>query len=116
MIVICVDLYREVRRKNSTKSRTEKLDLLQMKNGHIPHVAKPALEELLVPENERLPSGGINTWNRDKSKTLLKSYGELQADEDSDSEDSFKSRELRLRIATTLGVTRAQLNFAQLAL
>eukprot|EP01119_Soliformovum_irregulare_P015689 TRINITY_DN444_c0_g1_i3.p1 TRINITY_DN444_c0_g1~~TRINITY_DN444_c0_g1_i3.p1 ORF type:complete len:124 (-),score=27.05 TRINITY_DN444_c0_g1_i3:33-404(-) len=105
--------FSEVRSRNATKSRTEKLELPKTEDGTLPHLARPSLEELLVAGNEKLPSGGTNTWNR---TNLLRKYGKLAPDEESDSEDSAKSRELRLRIAATLGVTREQLNFAQLTL
>jgi hypothetical protein len=74
--------------------------------------------DFLVAGNEVLPDGSRNTWNRQKSKALLRQYnpGEESGGSDSDNEYSEKSRALRLRLARTLGVTQVQINFALMAL
>jgi hypothetical protein len=73
---------------------------------------------LLVAGNEKLPNGKKNTWNSEKSKAALLHYeiDGSESDPDDKSEYSEKSRARRLRVARVLGISRAQLNFAQLAL
>ena len=71
---------------------------------------------LLVAGNETLPNGQRNRWNKAKSKLALNYYGEDGGSDSDDDEYSAKSRARRLRLAGVLGISRAQLNFAQLAL
>ena len=103
-------------------------------HGHLPNEFPTNIMMLLVAGNEQLPDGSRNEWNNEKSKSLLKFY-EVQVD-DSDSEpesdeDETKqelrkvkkelkeyksSRQRRLEVAKKIGVSRTQLNFAQLIL
>ena len=73
---------------------------------------------LLVAGNETLSNGKMNTWNRDKSKAALFYYDidGSESEPEERNEYSEKSRARRLRVARVLGISRAQLNFAQLAL
>ena len=72
---------------------------------------------LLVAGNENLPNGQPNPWNKVKSRALLQFYGEDDGYEsDPNNEYTAKSSARRLRVAKALGITRAQLNFAQLDL
>eukprot|EP01039_Chlorochromonas_danica_P007754 gene7754-8565_t len=75
----------------------------------------PSIECLLAADNEMLPSGAPNKWNKRKSMALLQFYGD---DEHTDTEDdnSVSSPARRLRLAKKIGVTRSQLNFAQMHL
>lgn len=75
----------------------------------------PSIECLLVAGNEILPSGAANVWNKQKSIALLQFYGEDE-NTDTEEENSVNSRPRRLRIARKIGVTRTQLNFAQMDL
>ncbi len=74
-----------------------------------------SIECLLVTDNENLPSGLANTWNKQKSIALLQFYGEDEH-ADTEEENSANSRLRRLRIARKIGVTRTQLNFARMNL
>ena len=74
-----------------------------------------SIECLLVADNEMLPSGTPNVWNKTKSIALLRFYGEDEQT-DTEEENSASSRARRLRLAKKLGVTKAQLNFAQMDL
>ena len=89
---------------------------------------------LLVAGNEQLPDGSRNKWNNKKSKSLLNFYGvevddsdsEPESDEDETKQELRKvkkelkeyktSRQRRLEVAKKIGVSRTQLNFAQLTL
>ena len=71
------------------------------------------ISHLLVAGNETLPDGGFNNWNKMKSSMLLQAFGE-ESDNDTDREDGPTSRRRRLKVAKLLGVTKTQLNFAQM--
>jgi hypothetical protein len=59
-------------------------------------------------------------WSRDKSRHLLRAYGDPASESDTEDDDEAKkeakSRRLRLRVAKVLGITTAQLNFAQISM
>lgn len=77
------------------------------------------LSELLVAGNESLPGKSErNTWSRGKSRALLAFYGEDLSDSEDevDAELGIRARAKRLRVARVLGITQAQLNYAQLTL
>jgi len=74
------------------------------------------INELLVAGNESLPNGNVNWWNKKKSSSLLLFYGEAGTESENDDEHSSRSRARRLRLAKKIGITRTQLNFAQLVL
>ena len=105
---------------NSQVSRNDALCEVPNKLGVLPsseHVETPPnLCCLLVAGNEMLPEGATrNSWNKTKSLALLRFYGDP---EETDNEDEYsqRSRNRRLRVATKLGITKAQMNFAQLSL
>jgi hypothetical protein len=102
---------------NATLSRQEQLRKVPLEDGSLPTVDYPTtLMELLVAGNEVLPDNTRNAWNKKKSMALLRAYNEDADDSDTDNEYTSKSRSRRLRVAKVLGITSAQLNFAQLAL
>ena len=75
----------------------------------------PTILELLVAGNETLPNGTRNGWNKEeKSKALLEEFGEDAYDTETENEHSEKSRGVKL--AWKIGVTIAQMNFAQMTL
>jgi len=111
----------EARQINSTRSREEPLVKVPFPDGTLPPDADypNSLAHLLVAGNEKLPNGQRNGWDMKKSKYLLKKYNATGALSDSDGgedEHSQRSRNRRLTLARLLGVTAAQLNFAQLTL
>ncbi|EFJ44257.1 hypothetical protein VOLCADRAFT_95491 [Volvox carteri f. nagariensis] len=107
------------KQQNSTATRSDRLQVVPRSDGSMPTVDFPeSILQLLVADNESLPDGQRNTWNRSKSKVLLRQYedaNESESDTD-DNEQSSKSRAQRLKLARLLGITNAQLNFAQMTL
>ncbi len=78
---------------------------------------------LLFAGNETLPNGVQNTWNgvqntwsSAKSKAALLYYNIEGSESEPDDNEYSKTPRRRLRVARVLGISRAQLNFAQLAL
>lgn len=59
--------------------------------------------------------GGRVGWNSSKSLALIRQYEPGYAS-DGEGEEDAKSRRRRLRLARLIGVTRVQLNFAQMTL
>ena len=108
----------EVKLENSLAGREEELKWPPHKVTGEPYVTGESINIncLLVAGNEKLPNGKPNTWNMAKSKAALQYYGEECESDEEKSEYSESSRARRLRLARVLGVSRAQLNFAQLAL
>lgn len=106
------------KQQNSLSTRQDALVKVPLDNGQAPVGDFPCnLCELLVAGNEKLPNGQVNTWNRKKSKQLLQQYGDQGSDSSQDEDEHApRSRELRLSLARRLGITTAQLNFAQLVL
>ena len=107
-------------RQNSHVSRNDPLMPVPNNQGRYPEDDKvempPNLISLMVSGNEALPDGDVrNTWNRTKSLKLLQFYGD-PAETDNEDEQTSRSRNRRLRVANKLGVTRTQLNFAQMTL
>ncbi|GLC61798.1 hypothetical protein PLESTB_001804300 [Pleodorina starrii] len=93
-----------------------------LRNGSLPTGEYPrTIMELTVAGNDALPDGSNNPWNKARTINLLRQYDE-EYEEDSgnesgdEDEQSPKSRTRRLRLARCLGITPAQLNFAQLTL
>ncbi len=106
--------------QNSQVSRADPLVPVPNDYGHFPAddgvEMPPSLNCLLVAGNEYLPDiVGGNPWNKSKSGSLLRFYGDNDETDD-EGEFSSKSRARRLRVAKKLGITQAQLNFAQLSL
>ena len=112
----------EAKQRNASMGRRDLLAKILCADGKEPEGPYPkCLGELLVAGNEALPDGGSNQWSSRKSKALLLQYdpSEVSDGEESDGgthELSGRSRDRRLRLARHLGITRGQLNFAQLAL
>ena len=108
----------EAKLENSFAGREEELKWPPHKVIGQPYEAGESINIncLLVAGNEKLPNGKPNTWNMAKSKAALQYYGEECESDEEKSEYSESSRARRLRLARVLGVSRAQLNFAQLAL
>ncbi|KAG2432088.1 hypothetical protein HXX76_009015 [Chlamydomonas incerta] len=109
------------KQQNSAATRSDRLQVVPRPDGSMPTVDYPeSIQQLLVAGNESLPDGQRNTWNKSKSKSLLRQYEDASESESEsetdDIEDSSKSRAHRLKIARLLGVTNAQLNFAQMTL
>ncbi|GLC69858.1 hypothetical protein PLESTF_000888200 [Pleodorina starrii] len=107
---------------NSTASRSDVLQKVPLRNGSLPTGEYPrTIMELTVAGNDALPDGSNNPWNKARTINLLRQYDE-EYEEDSgnesgdEDEQSPKSRTRRLRLARCLGITPAQLNFAQLTL
>ena len=105
---------------NASADRGDLLVSVPRPNGCNPDCAYPkCIMALLVAGNEKLPDGSNNDWNQKKSVRLLRQYGEDDG-EASDSEtkngNSLTSRVVRLKVARVLGITHAQLNYAQLSL
>ena len=101
---------------NSQIGRSDRLVPVPCRDGEIPNVEFPeTICHLLVSGNEQLPDGGNNTWNIRKSFALLAAFGD-QSDNDTDREDGPTSRRKRLKVAKVLGVTKGQLNFAQMTM
>ena len=103
---------------NSTLGRDDRLRIVPLLDGSDPIAEFPStLAQLIVAGNELLPNGLTNTWNRNKSLLLLRAYDPTyETDEDQNDEQSRRSRDRRLRVAQRIGVTRSQLNFAQMSL
>ena len=102
---------------NSTLGRDDPLQRVPLPDGTLPIGEYPSsLAALLVAGNESLPNGQPNTWNARKSRDLLIQYDPNYETDDDIEEVSTRSRNRRLRLARVIGVTRAQLNFAQLSL
>lgn len=107
----------DLRYINSTLGRDDALQRVPLPDGTLPIGEYPAsLATLLVAGNESLPNGQLNTWNVTKSRDLLRQYDPDYETDDDVEEGSTRSRNRRLRLARVIGVTRAQLNFAQLSL
>ncbi|KAG2438893.1 hypothetical protein HYH02_010689 [Chlamydomonas schloesseri] len=108
-----------VKQQNSAATRSDRLQVVPRPDGSMPTVEYPeSIQQLLVAGNESLPDGQRNTWNKSKSKALLQQYEDANESESEadDNEYSSKSRARRLKLARHLGVTNAQLNFAQMTL
>eukprot|EP00727_Mastigamoeba_balamuthi_P001503 m51a1_g1135 hypothetical protein (225) ;mRNA; r:228312-230219 len=88
--------------------------MLPSKDGHIAFPG--SLAELVIAENERLPTGGTNTWNRERSRELLRWYGQdVPGDYPSDTEsgeDRPYARQRRIVLAKHLGFTASQIETA----
>ena len=108
----------EVKLENSLAGREEELKWPPHKVTGEPYVTGESINIncLLVAGNEKLPNGKPNTWNKAKTREALEYYGEECESDEEKSEYSEISRARRLLLARVLGVSRAQLNFAQLAL
>ncbi len=107
----------EVKERNSHAGREDALEWPPRKDGQVYNAEEPVtIITLLVAGNETLPNGTKNTWNSDKSKAALRFYGDGSGSESEGNEYDEKSRARRLRLARKLGISRAQLNVAQLAL
>jgi hypothetical protein len=99
---------------NSTKCRTEMLEVVPNLDGQNPNVDYPeTLNHLLVAGSERIPLGDLNTWNKHKSKALLDFYGAVDAyDSDSEADNTPTARILRLKLAKVLGISSVQIQNA----
>ena len=108
----------EAKLENSLAGREEELKWPPHKVTGEPYVTGESINIncLLVAGNEKLPNGKPNTWNKAKTREALEYYGEECESDEEKSEYSEISRARRLLLARVLGVSRAQLNFAQLAL
>ena len=108
----------EAKLENSLAGREEELKWPPHKVTGEPYVTGESINIncLLVAGNEKLPNGKPNTWNKAKTRAALEYYGEECESDEEKSEYSEISRARRLLLARVLGVSRAQLNFAQLAL
>ena len=91
------------------------MPLRRAMDGALPPLFPANLMSILVAGNESLPNGENNTWNKSKSITLLRFYGEND-DTDNEDENSSSSRARRLRVAKKIGLTQTQLNFSQMTL
>ena len=106
-----------VKSQNSQCGRDDELQVVPLPGGNRPTVAYPkSIANLIVSGNERLPNGTVNNWNSLKSAALIKQYEPDYATDEETQEDTARSRNRRLKLAKLLGVTSAQLNFAQLTL
>ncbi|KAJ3038750.1 hypothetical protein HDV00_000324 [Rhizophlyctis rosea] len=107
----------ETKQHNSALGREDEILPVPKADGQMPSVAVPkTIMELLVAGNEKLPNGRENSWNKSKSAALLREYGEEDYDTETESEITDHARVRRLKVARRLGITRSQLNFAQLTL
>ena len=107
----------EVKERNSHAGREDALEWPPRKDGQAYHAEESiTINTLLVAGNETLPNGQQNTWNSNKSKAALCFYGDCSGSESEGNEYDEKSRARRLRLARKLGISRAQLTFAKLAL
>jgi hypothetical protein len=99
---------------NSTKNRSDKLECVPNLAGEFPLIPYPAtLNHLLVPGNERIPFGDLNTWSRIKSQALLDFYGAADTDDsESEAENTPTARALRLKLAKVIGINTLQLQSA----
>ncbi|KAG2423832.1 hypothetical protein HXX76_014992 [Chlamydomonas incerta] len=116
--MITVDIL-DAKQQNAAAARSDRLQLVPRPDGAMPTVDFPeSLQQLLVAGNEPLPGGQRNTWNKSKTKALLRQYGDASETDDETDGDEFSSRSQaqRLKLARLLGVTSTQLNFAQLTL
>jgi len=102
---------------NSLKGRDDVLTFVPLANGRMPSAATPrTLSSLLVSGNETLPdAAGPACWNREKSLALIREYDPTY-ESDGSGDELVSSRRRRLKVAQCLGITRAQLNFAQMEL
>ena len=103
---------------NACLARAEKLVKVPKPDGKLPTGAYPdTILNLLVAGNEKLPDGTTNTWNKKKSCALLQQYEVDVGDmSDGENENTELSRTRRLKLVRVLGVSQAQLNYAQLSL
>lgn len=105
--------------RNGLLGRDDPLEIVRTAGGEIPNFDDYPrnLSALLVAGNESLPSGQPNTWNAKKSKKLLCMYDPTAEESEGEIEElSSRSRNRRLRLAKHLGISRSQLNFAQMTL
>ena len=108
----------EVKQQNSCLGRKDIICRIPLADGREMDVEYPAnIATLLVAGNETTPGaeGGTTGWNAAKSREFLDAYN-VPVDESVHNlaSPTSKSRTLRLSVATTLGITRSQLNFAQM--
>mmetsp|Transcript_5643 Transcript_5643/g.8392 ORF Transcript_5643/g.8392 Transcript_5643/m.8392 type:complete len:153 (-) Transcript_5643:1347-1805(-) len=103
--------------QNSLAGSDDQLVMVPNQQGEVPLEFPTSIRTFLVSGDEMLPNGQHNNWNKQKSRALLVFYGEDPDNEsDVDDENSSRSRARRLRLAKKIGVSRTQLNFAQLVL
>jgi hypothetical protein len=100
--------------------REDEIEFVPNQDGKLPpsKIVPWSIQVLIVAGNEKRPclpgqEKKRTHWNKKKSKQLLQFYGEKC---ESDSEDEETSWMRRLRVAQKLGITRTQLNFAQMTL
>lgn len=111
---MCNDI---VLQHNASCGRDDPLLCFPPLPGQQPVEYPPTIAHLIVAGNESLPNGTKNSWNKEKSAALLQSLDPgYHTEDDTDGEFSPRSRNRRLKVAKVLGITRAQLNFAQLTL
>jgi hypothetical protein len=105
---------------NASAGRDEALHVVPKQDGtNLACEFPQTIGNLLVSVNEKLPNGQSNTWNKTKSLLLLREYDpayDTDADSDTDIEGGERSKNRRLRVAKVIGITRGQLNFAQMTL
>jgi len=108
------------RQLNSLKGRMDQLEIVPNKEGQLPTASPNCVCELIVAGNESLPDTNTrNTWNAKKSKRLLLFYGIQDEESEAEDTDAIKpdlARARRLKVAQAVGVSRTQLNYAQLTL
>ena len=105
----------DAKAKNAQCGRNDPLVRVPLTNGTFLDEYPPTISHLLVSGNENLHDGGRHTWNRHKSAVILAAFRE-DSGNDTDGEDGATSPRRRLKVAKVLGVTKTQLNFAQLSL
>eukprot|EP00919_Chromeraceae_sp_WS-2016_P006599 GHVR01015504.1.p1 GENE.GHVR01015504.1~~GHVR01015504.1.p1 ORF type:complete len:156 (-),score=6.52 GHVR01015504.1:94-561(-) len=111
----------KAREQNSRKEFDQTLEAVLNDSGESPPTDLGLTEltpsHFLVAGNERLPGGGPNDWNRNRSRAALRFY-DIQgvfsdtSDMDTINEDRQSSRIARVKLAGKLGLTKAQLNVA----
>ena len=79
------------------------MEKVPLSDGRQPFHEYPVIEQLLVAGNERLPSGGQNTWSAAKSLRLILEYEPGYSTDGDDAET--RSRPRRIKVAQLLGVT-----------
>jgi len=115
----------DVKAQNSLLGRADRLKEVPNKQGVLPSQANPpppyprTLAHLLVAGNEMLPDEDEHArWNKDKSKALLRFYdavdSESENEDPTESERNGRSRRRRLRVVQEIGITKSQLNFANM--
>lgn len=108
----------EAKLHNSAVGREATLQHVPFLDGSLPtdhNLQFPhTILNLFFEENETLPNGVVNDWNDVKSLALLQRYIPDDTDEEGNPDEEVDPKRNALLLAQCIGITRAQVNLAQL--